>query len=433
MTISRRLTAPWLAAIALLGSTSACSSDDSGGSSPGGTGGAVAGGTGGSTGGQVGVAGAGAGGEAGVVVTGGTGGSTGGTGGSTGGTGGSTGGQVGVAGAGAGGEAGVVVTGGAGGSIAGAGGATGCESGCPAHEACNASSGNCECTNPCAAGTSSCDLQGSHVACVQDGSGCWYLETAACGPGLTCVDHCVSLTSPVIECQNLTFNLADRGYSAVFVAGTFNGWSQTANPLTLQDGIWSTTTAVTLAGLGEYKFVIDNIWILDPLNPNTTGTGATTNNTYDVSVVETCTQAGAFQCQNFDSLQQCQLDRGCLAWKDLDTCSPWDAYCQGDGSCGVILSPEVSGNQVIFRYKDKGDASVSVTGDFTSPAWDATSAIPLTRKSGYFESPPLTLSAGSHLYKFIVDGASVWVTDQANPSRQDDGHGGFDSVLVVPG
>jgi glycosidase len=40
----------------------------------------------------------------------------------------------------------------------------------------------------------------------------------------------------------------------------------------------------------------------------------------------------------------------------------------------------------------------------------------------------VTLAPGSHLYKFVVDGAS-WIHDPANPHAVDDGHGGRNSVL----
>jgi hypothetical protein len=41
----------------------------------------------------------------------------------------------------------------------------------------------------------------------------------------------------------------------------------------------------------------------------------------------------------------------------------------------------------------------------------------------------LTLNPGKHLYKFIVDGD--WIHDPANPNKEDDGYGGFNSIIEV--
>lgn len=56
--------------------------------------------------------------------------------------------------------------------------------------------------------------------------------------------------------------------SAVFVAGTFNNWSETANPLASEgNGYWSTDVPGVKAG-DEYKYVIRNgaltLWRIDP-------------------------------------------------------------------------------------------------------------------------------------------------------------------------
>jgi len=39
------------------------------------------------------------------------------------------------------------------------------------------------------------------------------------------------------------------------------------------------------------------------------------------------------------------------------------------------------------------------------------------------------LPAGSHQYKFVVDGGAQWREDPANPSTSDDGYGGKNSLL----
>ena len=61
-----------------------------------------------------------------------------------------------------------------------------------------------------------------------------------------------------------TFKCNAEGASTVFVAGSFNGWSESATPMTRgKNGIWS--AGVGLApGTYEYKFIIDGQWCCSP-------------------------------------------------------------------------------------------------------------------------------------------------------------------------
>ncbi len=60
---------------------------------------------------------------------------------------------------------------------------------------------------------------------------------------------------------------------AVTVAGEFNQWNATVNPLTKDDaGKWSTTVRLK-PGKYAYKFVVDGAWKQDPANPNSTPDG----------------------------------------------------------------------------------------------------------------------------------------------------------------
>ena len=52
----------------------------------------------------------------------------------------------------------------------------------------------------------------------------------------------------------------------VYVAGCFNGWDATANPLDRDDdGLWSCTLSME-PGKHEYRFVVDGVWCDDPVN-----------------------------------------------------------------------------------------------------------------------------------------------------------------------
>lgn len=78
--------------------------------------------------------------------------------------------------------------------------------------------------------------------------------------------------------------------------------------------------------------------------------------------------------------------------------------------------------KVVFRYTGQGNL-VAVTGSFTN--W-SNSGIPMKEKDNtkFLE---LSLPAGYHYYKFIVDG--IWISDPENPVKYSDGGDGYNSVV----
>lgn len=61
------------------------------------------------------------------------------------------------------------------------------------------------------------------------------------------------------------FELSAAPGSDVFVAGTFNHWSPTANALTDNPDSGHFTTALRVpSGAHEYKFVVNGVWTVDP-------------------------------------------------------------------------------------------------------------------------------------------------------------------------
>jgi 1,4-alpha-glucan branching enzyme len=65
-----------------------------------------------------------------------------------------------------------------------------------------------------------------------------------------------------------TFAYADPVAKVVSIAGQFNNWSPTANPLKKNEtGIWTVTIPLK-AGKQQYKFVVDGDWRIDPTNPD---------------------------------------------------------------------------------------------------------------------------------------------------------------------
>jgi hypothetical protein len=101
------------------------------------------------------------------------------------------------------------------------------------------------------------------------------------------------------------------------------------------------------------------------------------------------------------------------------------------GQPTVVASsePKLPASDTVVTFVFVGRASsVSLVGDFND--WDA-KANPMKKSvpQGAFWSVTLPLSAGRHLYAFVVD--SQWVADQHAPLAPDDGFGRPNSVRLV--
>jgi len=65
--------------------------------------------------------------------------------------------------------------------------------------------------------------------------------------------------------RRVQFDLSVDPGSRVFVAGSFNNWNPTANPLKDNPGSGHCKAMLSLpAGRHEYKFVVNGVWMLDP-------------------------------------------------------------------------------------------------------------------------------------------------------------------------
>ena len=66
--------------------------------------------------------------------------------------------------------------------------------------------------------------------------------------------------------RRIQFTLEAPNARQVFVAGDFNGWSNTRHPLKQgADGTWSVSLMLA-PGRYEYKFLVDDSWESDPDN-----------------------------------------------------------------------------------------------------------------------------------------------------------------------
>ncbi len=187
------------------------------------------------------------------------------------------------------------------------------------------------------------------------------------------------LVSPEVNGNEVTFNYYSDSASEVYLAGDMNGWSTTANPMTKEGNVFTITMTLD-KGTYAYKFVEEGSnWVADPSNPNTKDDGFGGSN----SVVE---------------------------------------VTAGEAP-KVAESPVVNGNEVTFNYLSATAEKVFLAG--TMNEW-STEATPMTKDGDTF-SVTLTLEAGTHEYKFVVDGG--WINDPGNAEKAENGN----NVVTVAG
>jgi hypothetical protein len=100
------------------------------------------------------------------------------------------------------------------------------------------------------------------------------------------------------------------------------------------------------------------------------------------------------------------------------------------GQLRVAVAPPqlpVSDTVVKFVYVAPQANKVFVVGDFND--WDATKTPMVRTASGGLWTVTLPLTAGRHLYAFVVDG--TWSADPAAPLAPEDGFGDAKSVKIV--
>ncbi len=75
--------------------------------------------------------------------------------------------------------------------------------------------------------------------------------------------------STTVKRKRVKFEVLAKPLSKVFLAGSFNEWSDTAKPLKEKNGDGCYTGTLLLSpGEYEYKFVINGEWLIDAENPN---------------------------------------------------------------------------------------------------------------------------------------------------------------------
>lgn len=207
----------------------------------------------------------------------------------------------------------------------------------------------------------------------------------------------IVLAVGVAEAAKVTFRYQPMigGVSSVAVAGSFNSWNATANPLADadQDGVWSAEVEIP-AGRIEYKYVVNgDQWFTDEFASETSDDGFGGKNAIVV--------VGS---------QPIAVGHGASAPK--------------------AAAAAVGLRRVTFRFKPttKPD-QISLAGQFNDWTIGKT---PMTDPDGDGEyTATLLLAPGDYTYKVVV-GASGWTQDKAGQDAEvDDGFGGKNSIRKV--
>ena len=197
------------------------------------------------------------------------------------------------------------------------------------------------------------------------------------------------------------------GGTTVNLAGEFNAWSTSADPMAKQaDGSFSLNKKLA-AGRYAYKFVVDGgNWKEDPNAKETTDDGFGGKN----AVVTVGGAAGAAPA----------------ATAAIATAAP--AKPAAAAVAGTGAGPAVTADGVVFRWSG-GGTTVNLAGEFN--AW-STSADPMAKQADGSFSLNKKLAAGRYAYKFVVDGGN-WKEDPNAKETADDGYGGKNAVVTVGG
>jgi cyclomaltodextrinase len=226
------------------------------------------------------------------------------------------------------------------------------------------------------------------------------VDKLAAGSGAAVGSKPTALAVPGADAAKVavTFTHEAEGAGAVYLAGEFNGWNDSANLMTENDGVWTLVMKLE-PGDYAYKFVVDGSWTQDPLNPNGVEDGFGGQN----SVVSVPAGAGAMAAAGGGA--------------------PVVAAAAAAPAAALPADGKVA---VTFVHEAPGAGGVYLAGDFNG--W-SDSADLMDEKDGVW-TKVLNLEPGDYGYKFVVDGS--WTQDMTNPNATDDGFGGQNSVVHVP-
>ena len=206
------------------------------------------------------------------------------------------------------------------------------------------------------------------------------------------------------------FETGEGETADIYVAGSFNGWDQSADRMTDDDGDGYYVKVMDLApGRYQYKFVKDGQWLTDE-------------------------SAAEFEDDGFGgknsvlNVPAAAATKGLVVGMYSDLPEGIEGEAAGAGE-GTSMAPDKGLKKVTFSFQPviSGVSNVFLAGSFND--WnDSATRMTDDDGDGVYEAT-LMLPVGRHQYKFVADGS--WITDESADDFVDDGFGGRNSVIVV--
>jgi hypothetical protein len=234
----------------------------------------------------------------------------------------------------------------------------------------------------------------------------------------------------------------------VFLAGSFNNWSTSQQPMYRSDSGWSVRIKLK-PGKYSYKYIIDGHWITDPFNKqgedDTYGGVNSVLFCYNYSFVlyghqeyKKVIVSGSFNEWNEKELKMFRTQKGWVFPMYLrEGMHAYKFLVDGEwildpGNKMKLRNEEGNFNSIVgigekmyFRLTGFPKAEkIFVSGSFND--WH-TDELEMEKIDGGWQLPYI-LAPGNYEYKFIVDG--YWITDPENSART--GSGGYmNSILAI--
>lgn len=94
----------------------------------------------------------------------------------------------------------------------------------------------------------------------------------------------------------------------------------------------------------------------------------------------------------------------------------------------ILTPPYIESDRIIFLHHEDNAQSVYLAGDFNN--WNSVEISFTLGKNGIWRAEIPILPNGKYRYKFVVNGEN-WIEDRFNGMKEEDGYGGFNSILQV--
>ncbi|MBV9962793.1 MAG: hypothetical protein JO072_11140 [Parafilimonas sp.] len=257
---------------------------------------------------------------------------------------------------------------------------------------------------------------------------------------------------PSFAVNNSTVTFFLRGYTnahRVILAGSFNDWSVTKQPMTKTENGWIINVQLS-AGKYWYKFIVDGNWMDDEDNmlKENDGLGNINSVYFKPNVIfklggfadaKKVFVAGSFNNWNKKELAMMKTSKG---WElpvylaegthtyKFVVDGQWHAEDKKvaqlpDGEGGYNSVMEI-GKPHIFKLTGYTNAKqVVLSGSFNG--WRTNELYMAKTANGW--QLPYVIGAGNYEYKFLVDGH--WITDPANPLIVNNENGIRNSYLII--